>query len=304
VWNNYIVAYNNTIGPGRSQLVRYQFRVPSATKGPITVTARVNYRRFNQHFIDFGMDKKHSPQPVVDMTTRTRTFVIGDNPPETSPEDNPLWQRWNNYGIALLDAQQYAQSVAAFENVAKLRPTYADAYTNLGLAYFQWQRYDDSRSALEKALTFAPDNARALYYLALVKRNQGDVPAAIAALDSVAKQFPRSRDAHRELGYSYYQLHQYEQARAEYETVQSIDPDDLAAHYNLAILYRRLGEKDKAAREAAAFADQKDDPAANTQALDYLRSHPELAAESVIWHTHASTPSTKALGSKLISSRN
>lgn len=298
VWSNYIVAYNNTIGPGRSQLVRYQFRIPPGTKGPVTISARVNYRRFNQHFIDFGMDKKHVEEPVVEMTTRTRTFNLGLNSPETSPEDNPLWQRWNNYGISLLDAQQYAQSVSAFEHVIKLRPTYADAYTNLGLAYFQWQRYDDSRGALERALTYAPDNARALYYLALVKRNQGDVPGAIADLTSVSSQFPRSRDAHRELGYSYYQLHQYEQARSEYETVQSIDPDDLSAHYNLAILYRRLGEKDKAAREAAAFSDQKDDPAANTQALDYLRSHPELAAESVAWHTHAAASTTKSVSSK------
>lgn len=287
VWNNHIVAYNNTIGSGRSQLVRYQFRIPPATRGVITLTARVNYRRFNQHFIDFGMEKKHFPQPVVEMNSRTRTLVLGDNPPEVSPEDNPLWQRWNNYGIALLDAQQYGASVVAFEQVAKLRPTYADAYTNLGLANFQWQRYDAAHTSLDKALAYAPDNARALYYLALVKRNQGDLSGALADLSSVARQYPRSRDAHRELGFSFYQLRQYDQARAEYETVQSIDPDDLAAHYNLSIIYRRLGWKDKAAHESAIFADQKDDPAANTQALDYLRSHPELAAESVVWHTHS-----------------
>jgi tetratricopeptide (TPR) repeat protein len=109
---------------------------------------------------------------------------------------------------------------------------------------------------------------------------------AIADLKQVVVSFPRSRDAHRELGFSYYQLHQYDQARAEYETVQSIDPDDLAAHYNLSILYRRLGLKDKAKEQAAYFADQKDDPTASTYALEYLRKHNEIANESVIWHTH------------------
>ena len=67
-------------------------------------------------------------------------------------------------------------------------------------------------------------------------------------------------------------------------TAQTID--DLAAHYVLAILYRRLGLKDKAAEQAAIFADQKDDPSANSFALDYLRKHTEVASESVPWHTH------------------
>ena len=54
----------------------------------------------------------------------------------------------------------------------------------------------------------------------------------------------------------------------------------------LAILYRRLGEKQKAAVESAKFADQKDDPTASRYALEFLSKHPEVAAESVAWHTH------------------
>ena len=42
----------------------------------------------------------------------------------------------------------------------------------------------------------------------------------------------------------------------------------------------------KAATEAAAFADQKDDPTASTYALEFLRGHLEIASESVPWHTH------------------
>jgi tetratricopeptide (TPR) repeat protein len=288
VWNNRVVAYNNTIASGRSQIVRYQFRVPVDAKGPISVTARVNYRRFDQHFMDFAMGKDHYPMPIVEMAARTRTFDLGENPAgKPDPVDNPLWMRWNNYGIAMLDAQQYAESVRAFEQVAKLRPDYPDAYTNIAIATFQWQRYDDSRTSLEKALKLSPHNARALYYLALVERNQGNLDAAIADLREVIKQFPRSRDAHRELGFSFYQQRKYGEARDEYETLQTIDPDDLAAHYILSIVYRRLGMADKASREAAMFADQKDDPTASTYALEFLRKHTEVANETVPWHTHS-----------------
>lgn len=288
VWNSRVVAYNNTIQSGRSQLVRYRFTMPPS--GPITVTATVRYRRFDQTFVDFGMSVplgQHYTEPVVDLVSQTRTFRVGSNPAvPVAAGENPEWMRWNNYGIALLDAQQYAASVDAFGTVVKLRPDYADAQTNIGLAYLQWEKYADALPYLRKSLDLAKDNARALYYYALVERNQGKVDEAIADLQKVAAQFPRSRDAHRELGFSYYQQHKYDLARTEYEKVQAIDPDDLAAHYNLAILYRRLGLREKASEEAAYFADQKDDPTASVYALEYLRKHHDVAQETVPWHLH------------------
>jgi tetratricopeptide (TPR) repeat protein len=286
VWDTRIQAYNNTINSGRSQVVRYQFNVPKDIKGPISMTAKVNYRRFNQKFINFVFGK-HYDMPLVEMASRTRTLMLGENrvvPPDD--DDNPEWMRWNNYGIGLLDAQQYGDSVRAFEHVAKLRPDYADAYTNIAIANFSWQRYAAARTSLDKALEFAPKNARALYYMALVDRIQGKLSAAVNDLREVVTQFPNSRDAHRELGFSLYQQQRYEAAKSEYEIVQSIDPDDLSAHYILSIVYRRLGMKDKAAHEATYFADQKDDPTATTYALEFLRKHPDVTAESVVWHIH------------------
>jgi len=286
VWTNRVVAYNNTIQSGRSQLVRYTFQMPPAAAGPVTITATVRYRRFDQHFIDFGMGK-HFIQPIVDMASESRTIVTGENRP-TAPvlDENQEWMRWNNYGIALLDAQQYAASVYAFDRVAKLRPEYADVYTNMAIVQIAWQKYDEARPNLERALTILPNNARALYYRALVERQMGRTDMTVTDLQKVVESFPESRDAHRELGFTYYQLHQYQQALAEYQKVQAIDPDDLAAHYTLSILYRRLGMKDLAREQAAMFADQKDDPTASTYALEYLRTHPSVANESVVWHTH------------------
>ena len=286
VWTNRVVAYNNTIQSGRSQLVRYSFIMPAAAVGPITIAASVKYRRFDQHFMDFGMGK-HFEQPIVDMVTQTRTIRVGDNKPvPPGPDENKEWMRWNNFGIALLDAQQYAASANAFERVAKLRPDYADAYTNIAIVQIQWRRYNEARSNIEKALTLVPGNARALYYRALVERNLGNMDMAIADLQKVAISFPRSRDAHRELGFSYYQLHKYDLARVEYEQVQSIDPDDLSAHYILSIVYRRLGLMDLSAKQAAIFADQKDDPTAGTYAYEFLQKHTEIADEGIVWHTH------------------
>ena len=297
IWHNRVQAYNNTIQSGRSQLVRYRFRLPKAVSGSFTLSATVKYRRFDQHFIDYAMDQpasKHFPQPVIDVASDSRTLKIGENvstdesvkQSSGAQPQNPVWMRWNNYGISLLDALQYEASVHAFERVAALRPDYADAYTNMAIVEISWERYNDAKPNLEKALQLLPGDPRALYYRALVERNAGQVTEAIADLQGMLQKYPLSKDGLRELGFSYYQQHDYAKSREQYEKLQAIDPDDLAAHYQLAILYRRLGEKQKAAIESAKFADQKDDPTASTYALQFLRKHPEVASESVAWHTH------------------
>jgi hypothetical protein len=50
-----VLAYNNAFQSGRSQLVRYRFRLPKDIAGQVSLTATVRYRRFNQHFIDYAI---------------------------------------------------------------------------------------------------------------------------------------------------------------------------------------------------------------------------------------------------------
>jgi tetratricopeptide (TPR) repeat protein len=281
------VAYDNTVAAGRSALVRYRFALPPGVKGPITLQARVNYRHLRQSYLNniFGAD--HPAYPVVEIATRSRAINIGENP-STSPlaTDNEDWMRWNNLGIGLLDQLQHADAINAFEQVIRLRPEYKDGYINVGLTYIDWEKYDEARGPLEKALALKPNDARALYYLALVERRARHPEAEIADLEKVVAQFPESRDARRELGISYYQGHRADDAIQQFKALQAIDPDDLAAHYNLAILYRRKGMKHQSEVEAAQYAIKRIDPGAPTYSLDFLRKHPEISTESVPWHVH------------------
>ena len=288
VWTIHSVAYDNTIQPGRSVLVRYEFRIPSDAKGPLTITARVNYRHLRQSYLNNIFGKDHPAYPVVELASRTRTISLGENaagPPD--PQDNPDWMRWNNFGIACLDQLQYAQAIEAFSEVTKLRPKYADAYTNIGLTDIEWEKYGSARNSLSMALKLSPGNARALYYMALVERRFGNSKAEVADLQKVVARYPRSRDARRELGKAYYREDRSREAIEQFEALEAIDPDDVTAHYNLAILYARAGRDDDAAKQSAAFADKKADPGAPTYSLEYLREHPEISTESVPWHVHS-----------------
>jgi len=291
VWTIHSMAYDNTVQAGRSSLIRYQFHIPAEAKGPLTIAARVNYRHLRQTYLDNVFGKDHPLYPVIELAARTRTVNLGENaatPP--LPADNPDWMRWNNLGIGLLDQQQYADSLHAFEQVTRLRPDYKDGYINVGIVYLEWEKYSEARAPLEKALALHPDDARALYYMALVERRERHSQAEVADLEKVVAQYPQSRDARRELGISYYQQHRSAEAVDQFQALQAIDPDDVAAHYNLAILYRRMGMKQKSAQEAALYTIKRIDPAAPTYSLDYLRRHPEISIESVPWHMHTDLP--------------
>lgn len=286
VWTIHSVAYDNTIQSGRSDLVRYEFHIPARAKSPLTITARVNYRHYRQSYINHVLGPKHPAYPIVVLASQTRTIHIGRNAAQPPDPNDPKWMRWNNIGIAYLYQLQYADALNAFEHVVKLRPKYADGYINVALTYLKWERYSMARPDLEKALALKPGDARALYYRALLERREGHDAAEFADLQQVIARYPDSRDARRELGIYYYQLHQYTDARKQFELLQAIDPDSLAAHYNLSVVDRRLGMKKQAAMQAALFATKQVDPQAPSYALDYLRLHPELSIESVPWHLH------------------
>ncbi len=171
--------------------------------------------------------------------------------------------------------------------MVKLRSDYVDGYTNVGLTEISWEKYESARMAIRRALELDPNNARALYYDGLLQRRAGNTKQEIADFRKVVEMFPQSRDARRELGVTYYQQKDEHAALEQFEALQRIDPDDLSAHYNLSILYRRMGRKQDASDQQAMFVDKKVDPGAPTYSLNYLRAHPEIATESIPWHIHS-----------------
>ena len=287
VWQTRSRAFDQTILPGRSDLVRYQFTIPEGAKSPLTATVQVNYRRFRQGWLEYAIQKKGARYPIVTMATKQIALKIGENLGNHEPADQKEMLRWNNYGIALFGQLQFARAVPIFEKVVAIKPDYADGYINIALAQFSYEQYEPALKNLEKALELSPNNARALFYRASIRRIQGDLAAAETDLKEVIREYPRLRDAHMALGAIYFQQKKWQLARQSYEALQGIDPDDLAAHYNLMLIYRRLGMKEQAAVQAAYYADRKEDRVAENASNEYLRRTPKISAESVPWHVHS-----------------
>ncbi|HKP72849.1 MAG TPA: tetratricopeptide repeat protein, partial [Pyrinomonadaceae bacterium] len=291
IWRTKVVAQNNQIQSGRSDLARYEFNVPANLQGnKLILTARVRYRRFTKVFQDYSLGKSID-YPIVTMATTEQTLVVGDNTEQAvvpgAKGVMPDWRRWNNYGIALLDNRQYALSAEAFARAAELDETYRPmAKVNRALALFELEQYDASARLLDEVLSTSPNNLRALFQRTRVHIKRGELQVAEANLRRILEAYPRDRASWTQLGELCKIKRDFKGAQHCYETVLGIDPEDTGAHYNLMLVYRKLGKTEEAKREAKIFADQKDDPAALPLANEFLRKRPEMSNESVPWHVH------------------
>ena len=296
IWRTRVFAQNNQINSGRSDMARYQFTVPPNTAGALHLTARVRYRRFTRVFNDYALGKSVD-YPIVNMAAAEYVMRIGDNPAlAPNPNDKtavPDWRRWNNYGIALFDQRQYPLAIDAFTRAGELDEKYRPmALVNRAMAHIELEQYDEAASILEAVVKSNPTNARALFQQARIFIKRGQLEQAENNIKQVLVAYPRDRISLQQLGELCKIKRDYTGALESYDKIMQIDPEDVGAHYNLMLIYRKLGRIDDAKREAKIFADLKDDPGALSLANQFLRKHPEMSNESVYWHIHdlARTP--------------
>jgi Flp pilus assembly protein TadD len=307
VWETKVKAYDNTILPGRSDLVRYRFWIPADAPGPIFLTAKVNYRRFRRGFTDFVFQPPRD-FPIVEIASEKATLRLGVNEASAATDPNTELLRWNNYGIALMGEQQYWEAEQAFRRVVQIDPRYADGYINIALAEYSklvenkrerpdgignmsatnasFEKYEPALRSLEKALKIHPDDPRARYYRGLIYRLQNKLTLAEDDQQYVLSQFSRLRQALQELGYIYYLQKRYTDAEHQFEALQAINPDDLTAHYYLSLICDRLGMKQRAQQEGAEYAEHRDDPTVGGLAQDFWRRYPAVADELAPYHVH------------------
>ena len=297
VWATRIKAFDETILPGQSDLVRFRFHIAEGTVGPLTLTAKVQYRRFRKAFSDYVL-QQDTHYPIVEMASKQATLQLGMNRPPARESAAADLKRWNNYGIGLINQQQFGRARSAFENVLRLDPKYTDGLINVAVADLSENQYEAAQDYLGRALGQDPNNARAAAYRGIVYRLQYKIDRAIPALEAVTKQWPRMRQARIELGYAYFLDKKYESARKEYEAAQAVDPDDLMSHRYLAPIYKKLGMYAASEQQGAAYRDKLLEPSYTWVQQNFWRSHPATAYEVVPFHVHGEDPQIKSLAVK------
>ena len=292
VWKTYTKAYDATIASGRSDVVRYRFRVPENVK-EIKLTAAVRYRRFRRVFTDYVFnDKTTAPDrfPTITLAEGSYNLKVGANSPhpeESLPADLTDLLRWNNYGIGMIDRQQFDEAFDAFSHVIAIDPKYEPGYVNVAIAEYMRGRYPAALGWLDRAFALKPVDYRAQYYKGLCQRWQNHYDAAIETLKPVGEAYPRFRQVHQELGYMLMVQRRYAESKTEYDAVLAIDPDDPITHRWLGPVLQALGDHSGAVKEAALAAQTNDDTAAGFVAQQFWRDHLDVASKAMPSHVYS-----------------
>ncbi len=298
IWETRVVAHNNSIQSGRSDLSRYRFVVPEGFEGKLTLTAKMNYRRFTRVFSDFVFGRSVD-LPVVTLAETSETISVGKRGRSGSKKKDqmPDWWRWNNYGVALLDQQQFPQAADAFDEVIDFKNEYrAFAYTNKALALIRMGGWKNSNKLIRKALKADSENYRAIFQRGRVRRVLGSLEQAEADFKKVLQTYPNDRLTLQQLGElakiksesvsASEKTAQLKVALGYYERVLEIDPEDLSANYNLMLIYQKLKMRSEAREKAKLFRQLKDDPSTAPIANAFLRKNRDVGNESAPYHLH------------------
>lgn len=290
-----VPLYNNQIPPGAARTVHYRFTVPKDASGTVTLTAAANYRKASRDYSIFVAGPNAPVLPVTTIGSDTVTLPVAPAPDAVLAKDvkrgNPDWPerpwlRFNDYGIGLLLQGDLRGAAAAFEEVARQAPDKADGPLNLARVRVQEGNLPAAKSALDEAERRKPGWEKTAFFRAVVAKEEGRLDDAVADLARVEAKFPKDRFVLNQIARVAYLEGRYADALPYIDRVLSIDPEDLAAHYNAMLCLKALGRRDEAAAEEKWYRYFKEDEQARSVMVDFRQRNPLANRESLPVHVH------------------
>lgn len=301
----FVPLYNHQIPPGAADSVHFLLEVPADVRGPVTVEARLQYRKFDTKYLRYAFGEEFvNDLPIITLAEDRVVLPVAGGPAVEAQEVAiDEWQRWNDYGIGLLrkggkSKGELRQAEEAFGRVEALgRP---DGPLNLARVYLAQGTVEDKAiAALRRAAEFDPPapSWSLAWFTGLVNKQNGYLDEAIANFRGIVdaddaelrrRGFDFSQDYNLldELGETLFERSKRERgddraARREellreavdvFERALVLDPENAEAHYNLSLILRRLGEDEAAAEHAALHQKYKPDDNARDRAIQIARA--------------------------------
>ena len=299
-WQTRSLLYVRLIPPGAADVAHYRIHIPKDARGPIHLTAKLNYRKFAWYYTQFsfageprpGQDptllgKDHNAMeyqflpasipanvsgkirdripdlPIITLATANQNLALGKSAwaPVVRKQDR---ERWNDWGIGLLLQGDLKGAEYAFQRVTEAEPEYADGWLNVARALIQEGETEAAKPYIEKALKINSELGRIWFFKAATQRSDGDYDGALKSLEVARSKYPRDRVVLNEIGRMLFLKRQYAAAVDALKRVAAVDPEDVQMHYTLMLSYRGLGDTAAAAREEKLFRRFKADEAAQS----------------------------------------
>ena len=135
------------------------------------------------------------------------------------------------------DQKRFELSRMVAENVRQIDPGNAEVYNLLGALDLADKNSAQALEDFKKAAELREDFPEAQNNLGALLVAAQDFPTAIRHLELATRDSPEAAAPHLNLGNALRGNKQYDQAKAEYERVLALDPKEIDAYFNLAVLY-------------------------------------------------------------------
>lgn len=323
-WQARSVLYVRLIPPGAADVAHFRVKIPKDAKGPLTFTAKLNYRKFSYYYtqfsyagqpkpnqdpklvsagfnsLEYSFDAHNIPRdvsgkikdripdlPVITMASATATVPLGPSSwtPVVRLEDR---ERWNDWGIGLLLQGDLKGAEYAFRKVTEAEPGYADGWLNVARALIQEGETDAAKPFVEQALKINPKLGRIYFFKAMIEKTDGKYDDALRSLNMTLGWYPRDRVALNQAARILFLQRKYADALKYLDRVCDVDPEDLQMHYTRMLCFRGLGDAAGASREQALFQRFKAEESAQSITAKPRMLSPEDNNERQQIHDHES----------------
>ncbi len=308
-----VVHYGFTVPPGLTEPVTFEVKLQYRKFD----TVYLNYV-YGHGYTNGAPFQITNDLPITTIAADTVTLpVVGGSEPSAPVPASliPTWQRWNDYGIGLLlegdagsEKGELIQAAQAFAEVEKLGRW--DGPVNLARGYYKEGRLDDAVAALQRAVRADPPAPRWLvaWFTGLVNKQNGFLEAAVKEFTSILEDqdpastargldFSKDYIVINELGQTLFELAKRQrdaparerellrEAVKRFEQTLQLDPENLTAHYNLALLFAQLQDTDSAIAHLREHEKYRPDDNARDRAIALERRRnpaADHAAQSIV----------------------
>jgi len=157
---------------------------------------------------------------------------------------------WETQGMVYRDIRAFAQGAAdwaikSFEKAIELEPSNPVLRTELAKVYIPGN-LDKAKEQLTRARELKPDYVDAVFQVALINEQEGNLAEAIRAMENLVLSNPFNTELRFQLGRLYYNNNQLNDSIAVFETALQINPSHSNTLYSLGVAWAKKGNNAKA----------------------------------------------------------
>ncbi|MGA7193478.1 MAG: tetratricopeptide repeat protein [Anaerolineales bacterium] len=156
------------------------------------------------------------------------------------PGRDDVFQKTMNEGHSAAWDQDWKKAAGAYRKALQEIPDQPKALNSLGLALYQLGELDEALQMYLRVAHLSPDDPAPFEKVAQISERLGDLNGAVDASTQAAEKYFSHRDV--------------DKAIENWARITTLQPDHLAAHSRLAMVYERLGHTQQAVTEYLALA--------------------------------------------------